>query len=394
MTPPFIKGRAFCGQTIIFKIGECTRVLTKSWASTRSMSLFIRGVWALILFQLFFLAALYVMLYSYYSKMQQGSVNVNIISVQRPRKSVPEDVDLPQAQELRTLKTYSQPSNKSSATTRIVRSTSTAATDTASSKSSTVSSGVPSRPFTTFLLIMVPILPSSFRNREVIRNTWYKGFTDGGDVMLRFAMGVKGIDPNVTKQLVDENNTYSDLIFFDNLKENRSVLTNKTLKLMQWAYENVNYSYFLKCDDDTYVFVKRMIHELKKRPTTKRFYYGVIDSKGRPKREGDPWPDLDWDLADTYLPYALGGGYILSSDLVSLIVEDAEYLRWRINEDTAVGSWLAPYQYERRNDKLICIMFFNKKRSKKCPEYHIMHLFFGVKRDELDKIFVEYSKKQ
>ena len=73
------------------------------------------------------------------------------------------------------------------------------------------------------------------------------------------------------------------------------------------------------------------------------FYYGVIDSKGRPKKVNDSnsWSDYGWDIADTYLPYALGGGYILSSDLVNLIVEDSPYLRWHPNEDTAVGSWLA-----------------------------------------------------
>ena len=317
-------------------------------------------------------------MFSHYSTTQQGSVNVNIISVQRLKRS-PEDTDVHRTQESTTsttLKGHPHPSSNS----------------TASIITTNDSDSLSSQPRTTFLLIMVPILPSSFHNREIIRDTWYKGFTDGEDVMLRFAIGVRGIDVNLTRQLADENSTHKDLIFFEDLKENKSVLTNKTLKLMQWAYQNVNFTYFLKCDDDTYVFINRMLAELRKRPTTKRLYYGIIDRKGKPKKEGDPWSDLEWDLADTYLPYALGGGYILSSDLVSLIVEDMEYLRWRPNEDTAVGSWLAPYDYERRHDKLICIMFFNKKKSKKCPGKPIMRLFFGVKREELDKMFFEYSK--
>ena len=352
----------------------------------------IRSVWILILFQVVFVIALYVMLNSQQSNLRQASVNVNIISLQRlensdTRKSLPQDSA--------TLKNYSHnTSSDTGVAAETTRSPSTTLTDTVDTNLSTSLNLKATRPFNVFLLIMVPILPSSFSSREVIRSTWYNGFTDSEDVMLRFAMGIKGIDANVTKQLVDENNTNHDLLFFDNLKENRSLLTNKTLMLMQWAYANVNFTYFLKCDDDTYVFVKRMLNELKKRPTTKRLYYGVIDFKGRPKQVNDTnaWSDYGWDIAETYLPYALGGGYILSSDLVNLIVEDSHYLRWHPNEDTAVGSWLAPYKYERRNDKLICIMFYTKKKSKKCPQYHIMHLFFGVKREELDKIFVEYSK--
>ena len=325
--------------------------------------------------------------------LRQATVNVNIISLQRlenpdDRKSLPQDPETPPPFNL-----SSDRSTNVTAKTSRSRSTSVN-TDTTGTTLLTFSNSSATRTFTTFLLIMVPILPSSFRSRDMIRSTWYKGRTDSEDTMLRFALGIKGIDANVTEQLVVENNTYHDLLFFDNLKENKSVLTNKTLMLMQWAYSNVNFTYFLKCDDDTYVFVHRMLNELKKRPTTKRLYYGVIDSKGRPKKVNDSnmWSDYGWDIADTYLPYALGGGYILSSDLVSLIVEDRQYLRWHPNEDTAVGSWLAPYQFERRHDKLICIMFFNKKKSKKCPQYHIMHLFFGVKREELDKIFIEYSK--
>ena len=339
-----------------------------------------------VLLQVSYIAALhYVLYYSYHSENLQSNVNVNIISVQRARKSLSGDMDVPRTQDSKTAETYTQRSIKSTNTTgdKIANTVETRL----------LSSKGPSHLFKTFLLIIVPVLPSSFRARDVIRNTWYKGFNDGDDVMLRFAMGIKGIDANVTDQLAGENSTHNDLIIFDNFKENKSVLTNKTLKIMQWAYENVDFTYLLKCDDDTYVFIKRMLHELRKRPTTKRLYYGVINTKGRPQKEGDPWPDLGWDISETYLPYALGGGYILSADLVSLIVEDMEFLRWHPNEDTAVGSWLAPYDYERRRDKMICIMFFNKKRSKKCPEYHIMHLFFGLERDELDRIFLEYSKK-
>jgi len=149
-----------------------------------------------------------------------------------------------------------------------------------------VTSKLRGKPFTTYLLIMVPILPKSFHNREVIRNTWYKGLNDSGDVMLRFAMGTVGLDDSMTSSLATENSTHGDLIYFDNLTESRAALTNKTLLLMQWAYSNVDFSYFLKCDDDTFVFVERMIRVLKNRKSSTGLYYGKFETKTRPKLSG------------------------------------------------------------------------------------------------------------
>ena len=243
------------------------------------------------------------------------------------------------------------------------------------------------KPFTTYLLIMVPILPKSFHNREVIRNTWYQGLNDSRDVMLRFAMGTAGLDDSMTSSLATENSTHGDLIYFDNLSESRTALTNKTLLLMQWAYSNVDFSYFLKCDDDTFVFVERMIRVLKNRTSSTSLYYGIFETNTPPRLTGR-WKDTTWKLGRTYLPFAIGGGYILSSNLVKLIVENIDYLEWHPNEDTAVGSWLAPYKVERRADKLICksINAINKD----CPENSIMHLFYGIgKREEL---FYTYAK--
>ena len=255
---------------------------------------------------------------------------------------------------------------------------------------------VQSKPLTTFLLIMVPTMISSksFHSREMIRNTWYKGLKDSKDVMLRFAMGTAGLDDtNVTDQLqlATENRTHGDLIYFDNFAESRTALTNKTLLMMQWAYSNVNFSYFLKCDDDTFVFVERMITELQKRPSATGLYYGWIQTRSKPSPNG-VWADKTWKLGSFYLPFALGGGYILSSDLIKLIVGNIDYLEWHPNEDTAVGSWLAPYKVEVRKDKLICRSFKSASTSNFCQSNSIMHLFYGLEQSKLDEIFYRYAK--
>ena len=82
-------------------------------------------------------------------------------------------------------------------------------------------------------------------------------------------------------KLTEENGTFGDVIFID-LKESYNALTNKTLALINWAHHHVKFSYFLKCDDDSYAFVKNIIVELKKQPTDTKLYYGNVFMANKP----------------------------------------------------------------------------------------------------------------
>ena len=207
--------------------------------------------------------------------------------------------------------------------------------------------------FSTYLLIMVPTRPSNAFSRQLVRDTWFKGFQNNKDVALRFVIGSRTLEPAKRLGYIKENETYGDMIFID-APEGSGVLTNKTLSLFIWAYQHVRYKYLMKCDDDTYVFITPLLDELKKRQTIKKFYYGKIAPTNPPIRGKQKWADNDWDLGQYYIPFALGGGYILSYDLVALLSEQSPRLKWHINEDTAVGAWLSAYDIERRNDDRFC----------------------------------------
>ena len=72
----------------------------------------------------------------------------------------------------------------------------------------------------TFLLILIPILPSSNKERVLIRETWYRGFSDNDDVMLRFIMGVDGLDQSEIRELHEENNTHGDIVLlYDTIED-------------------------------------------------------------------------------------------------------------------------------------------------------------------------------
>ena len=89
----------------------------------------------------------------------------------------------------------------------------------------------------------------------------------------------------------------------------------------------------------------------------------------------------------TYVPFALGGGYILSADLITLLVHRRQYLAYHPNEDTAVASWIAAYSYERRNDKLMCVTPFGKSKTLegKCESSVITRFCYGLTGADLQK---------
>ena len=250
-------------------------------------------------------------------------------------------VILPLASETNVNCTYSQPENRTNAIT-----------------------STPDIWFSTFLLILVPIRPSDKDSRQLIRDTWFEGLKNSQDAALRFIVGTKAIESDEQVKLTEENGTFGDIIFVDT-KEDFSARTNKTLALINWAHHHVKFSYLFKCDYETYVFVKNVIVELKKRPTTTKLYYGIMTVNKKPIRGKAKGADNKWHLTPMYLPFALGGGYILSHDLVSFLSQESSHLMQHVNEDTAIGAWVSAFDHERRSDKTFCMW---QKDNAKLPD--------------------------
>ena len=255
--------------------------------------------------------------------------------------------------------------------------------------STVVDKGGPNYWFSTFLLILVPVRPGDIYARQLIRDTWFDGFVNSSeDVELRFAIGNETLSVEKRFELTEENGTFGDIIFIPTA-EDVAALTNKTLALMVWAHHHVNFSYYMKTDDDTYVFVKSILVELRKRPTTTRLYFGKILFNNPIVRGNYKWADNDWDLSPVYLPFAMGGGYLLSHDLISILSRNRQHLKWHINEDTAVGAWLSAFDIERRGDNRFCYCYKNHD-VKDCRMPYLAILLFGFTREELVKHFNHY----
>ena len=58
----------------------------------------------------------------------------------------------------------------------------------------------------------------------------------------------------------------------------------------------------------------------------------------------------------------MGLGYILSSDLIRYITVNHNKLMLYNNEDVSVGTWISPYEVERRHDRQFIVNYKLCKR--------------------------------
>ena len=139
------------------------------------------------------------------------------------------------------------------------------------------------------------------------------------------------------------------MIILPTVSDSLTTLTKRTLYGLKYAYEHYRFDYVLKCDDDNFVDVLRLASELHKRPTKGRLYWGAFRGGGKILSFGT-YRESQWSVCNEYLPYAFGGGYILSRDLTQLLVENEPFLKQYKSEDVSVGAWLSAYNIERKHD--------------------------------------------
>ena len=218
--------------------------------------------------------------------------------------------------------------------------------------------------FSTFIVILILTGPRNQEQRESIRETWLSNIPM--DVTSLFVIGTKGLSIEETAALVVENSTTGDLLLLPDLKDSYGALTTKILQTFMWLDQHVDFKFVFKGDDDTYARVDVIVEELRARKASK-FYWGFFDGRAKVKKSGQ-WAEKNWFLCDTYVPHALGGGYVLSSDLVCYIAENGNRFTKFNSEDVSVGTWLAPLDITRLHD----VRFDTEYKSRGCFNKYIV----------------------
>ncbi|KAK6175523.1 hypothetical protein SNE40_013971 [Patella caerulea] len=206
----------------------------------------------------------------------------------------------------------------------------------------------PVKEFSAKLVVIIISGPNNTRQRDIIRETWLNDSSIKSHIIWRFVIGVANMPKELRKYLDRESFIRHDLLLLEDHEESYQSLANKVLQSFSWVDHHVNFEFVLKVDDDSFVRLDKMINELKSKPK-EHLYWGFFDGRAHVKKRGK-WSEPDWILCDRYLPYALGGGYVISSDLVHFIVSNGPILKKFNSEDVSVGAWLGPLDIQRIHD--------------------------------------------
>ncbi|XP_015918965.1 beta-1,3-galactosyltransferase 6-like [Parasteatoda tepidariorum] len=200
-----------------------------------------------------------------------------------------------------------------------------------------------------FFIVIIFSAPENYEKRRVIRRTW---LLTKKNLSIRhfFVIGSASLNFKQINALNAEHFQFVDLILLDTVSDSFSKLSNKLLQTFQWLDSHMNFTFLLKVDDDSFVRLDALYAKIEQQPKEK-LYWGFFDGQARVKSKGK-WAESVWFLCDRYLPYAKGGGYILTQDLVSKIVLMSDLLFLYRNEDVALGTWLAPFDIQRLHDPL------------------------------------------
>ncbi|XP_047540013.1 beta-1,3-galactosyltransferase 6 isoform X3 [Vanessa atalanta] len=195
--------------------------------------------------------------------------------------------------------------------------------------------------------------PLNEAKRDAIRATW-ANFIDN------IFIENEGLDTERMKKIQAEHTRSNDLLLLNNFEDSYKNLAKKLIHSLEWMSNNLkDLKYVIKCDDDSFVRVDLIVRDLeafapemsgptisqyvtykKSLPTYKGLYWGYFDGRAKVFLNGK-WQEKEWFLCDTYLPYALGGGYVISRSIVDYIAKNSQFLSHYNSEDVSMGVWTA-----------------------------------------------------
>ncbi|XP_070071176.1 beta-1,3-galactosyltransferase 6 [Drosophila takahashii] len=196
-----------------------------------------------------------------------------------------------------------------------------------------------------------------------------------------FAIGTWNINSTVHAELQEEQKQHNDLLFLQRHHDSYGNLTEKLLQAFNSVKHHYEFSYVIKVDDDTYVKLDSLLNELVSydrkilrnkseygHDPVPQLYWGYFNGRATIKGKGH-WKESNYFLSKNYLPYALGGGYVLSRKLCEYIVNSSQLFTHYVSEDVSVGTWLAPLRHVYRwHDP----RFDTAYKPRKCQPYHMV----------------------
>ena len=183
---------------------------------------------------------------------------------------------------------------------------------------------------------------SNYAARDGVRNAWFldRAVRDG-KVAVRFFVG-HSHDTEVAARLADEHLRYGDLIQISAPEAYLNV-GYKTLAMVETLLSKTSARYLLKCDDDTFLRLDRILDYLHANGQPP-VYMGHISPASSPSRNPVDRYFISRAVLpqDSIPPFAHGPAYLLSRDLAGFIVAGIHRGNLHVLplEDVAMASWV------------------------------------------------------
>lgn len=204
--------------------------------------------------------------------------------------------------------------------------------------------------------------------------------TDMSHIRLKhlFVIGTNDLSADLQNNIVEEQINHSDLLLLTDFKDDYRQLSDKLLRSISELVDLYKFKYILKCDDDAYVKLDLLVQELNfyhnqmsrvyDRSTEIDLYWGYFNGRAQQKVHGK-WAENNYHLSDRYLPYAVGGGYVISYKIAKFIADHHTILGNYVSEDVSMGVWTAPFKnIHRKHD----VRFDTQWLARNCRNYHLV----------------------
>ncbi|KAK0046163.1 beta-1 3-galactosyltransferase 5 [Biomphalaria pfeifferi] len=195
-------------------------------------------------------------------------------------------------------------------------------------------------PGSLYLTILVLSRASNVLMRQAIRKTWGLDAHDMG-TCVRFVVGHEDTWDQIVER---EQRMHNDVIAVDE-EDTYEYLPNKVFDGISWILQQVDKPKFvMKVDDDTFVNLLYLLHELHKGIINSTQILGAICVNATVIRDsGDKWAVSFLDYPFPVFPtYANGGGYVMTLNAASLLVEArSRTFDWLHLEDVYITGMLA-----------------------------------------------------
>lgn len=201
---------------------------------------------------------------------------------------------------------------------------------------------VPEEPIHLFIGILSAT--NHFAERMAIRKTWMQfPAIQSGNVVARFFVALSH-RKEINAALKKEAEYFGDIVILPFIDRYELVVL-KTVAICQYGVHNVTADYIMKCDDDTFVRLDIVLHQISTYNKTSPLYLGNLNLLHRPLRRGkwavtyEEWPEA------VYPPYANGPGYVISAGIARDVASrhTNHSLRLFKMEDVSMGMWVEDY---------------------------------------------------